>query len=490
MKAVILDLDGVVTASASVHFRAWKETFDELLQARGAAEFTEEDYRRYVDGKPRYDGVRSFLSSRGIDLPEGEPSDPPDRQTVHGVGNAKNARFRAFLEEGVTVFDDALEALHAWRDQGLGLAIVSSSKNAETILASAGLTGWFDVRIDGIVGPQLGLAGKPAPDYFLEAARRLGVAPQDAMLVEDADSGIEAGRRGGFGCVVRVNRDGRAEVDGADRAVRRLTELLDEGSRDPEVLPRLFDLDALPDALEGPVVVFLDYDGTLCPIVEDPDQALLAPEMRESIRRLAAVRPVAVVSGRDRADVKRRVGLDRLFYAGSHGFDMSGPGFEKRHPEAERAVGAIDRAEETLRGQLASYEGVGFERKRFSLAVHYRRVSSHAREEVRSRVDEYARHEPALRVVPGKMVADLQPDVPWDKGRAVQMLLEVLPGVAPDAVPLYVGDDITDEDAFRALKSHGVGVLVGTHGEPTHAQYRLRDVAEVRQLLDRLAEAG
>lgn len=239
VEAAILDLDGVLTDTASVHRRAWALTFDELLASEGQEPFTPEDYVRHVDGKPRLDGVRAFLAARGIARREGDPRDAPGHTTVWAIGTLKDARFRALLaEEGVRVFDDAVESLDRWRRAGLRTAIVTSSRNARAVLDAAGLTERFEARVDGEVGRARGLAGKPAPDYFLEAARMLGVAPARSMIVEDAISGVAAGARGAFGLVVGVAR-GDADPDalrraGADVVVRELTEI---GAR-PRAAPR------------------------------------------------------------------------------------------------------------------------------------------------------------------------------------------------------------------------------------------------------------
>jgi beta-phosphoglucomutase family hydrolase len=209
--AVILDLDGVITSTDALHFQAWKDTFDAFLARRdppGAA-FTEADYRRTVDGKPRFDGVRDFLASRGLEVPEGTPSDPPDPPTVQGLGRAKNERLQQLLREGrVEAFDDASRAIERWRASGLRLAVVSSSRNCRPVLDAVGLLGCFDAVADGVVADDLGLPGKPAPDLFLEAARRLDVDPARAVVVEDAEVGVDAGRRGGFGLVVGMDRAG------------------------------------------------------------------------------------------------------------------------------------------------------------------------------------------------------------------------------------------------------------------------------------------
>jgi alpha,alpha-trehalase len=234
--AVILDLDGVITRTAVVHARAWKSLFDDYLERRAAQSNEtfvpfdiDSDYKLYVDGKPRYDGVASFLESRDIELPRGESTDPPDAETVCGLGNRKNALFVELLERGgADPYPDAVEAVCRWREQGLRTAVVSSSRNCQQVLISADVEDLFEVRVDGLDLERDDLPGKPHPEMFLEAARRLGVAPARSVVFEDAVSGVEAGRRGGFGLVVGVARDGEDDLllrSGADVAVARLTDL-------------------------------------------------------------------------------------------------------------------------------------------------------------------------------------------------------------------------------------------------------------------------
>lgn len=228
--AVILDLDGVLTRTERLHARAWKAAFDEFLAARGAPPFDlERDYREHVDGRPRGDGVRAFLASRGIELPEGSPDDPPGTATVQGLARRKNAVFLERLaREGAEVFPSSVALVEALRAAGWRTAIVSSSRNCAAILDSVGAAGLFDVKVDGTDAAERGLAGKPAPDLFLAAARALGVAPARAVVVEDALAGVEAGRAGGFGLVIGVDRAGQAQAlraHGAHRVVSDLAEI-------------------------------------------------------------------------------------------------------------------------------------------------------------------------------------------------------------------------------------------------------------------------
>ena len=237
--AVLFDLDGVITRTASVHASAWKALFDELLRAwsteHGTA-FTPfevaTDYVRHVDGRRRLDGVRAFLASRGIDLPAGAPDDDPDAPTQAGLANRKNRSFNeALARDGVEAFDDAVALARALHARGTGVAVVSASESCVPILRAAGLLELFPVRVTGVEAAELGLAGKPAPDTFLEAARQLGVEPPWAVVVEDAMSGVEAGRAGGFGLVVGVDRTGGGTAaalaaSGADLVLADLTDLL------------------------------------------------------------------------------------------------------------------------------------------------------------------------------------------------------------------------------------------------------------------------
>ncbi len=237
--AVIFDLDGVITDTASTHSTAWKALFDEYLQARAiktGEPFVpfdgETDYRQWVDGKPRYEGVRSFLESRGITLPYGDPEDGPEMETVCGLGNKKNPMFLARLEQdGVQVYDSSVKLVRDLLANGVRAAIVSSSKNCAAILQAAGITDLFETKVDGVDAARMGLTGKPQPDTFLEAAREMGLDPARCVIVEDAISGVQAGRAGGFGCVLGIDRIGDPDAlkdNGADVVVSDLVEVVCE----------------------------------------------------------------------------------------------------------------------------------------------------------------------------------------------------------------------------------------------------------------------
>jgi beta-phosphoglucomutase family hydrolase len=234
IRACLFDMDGVLTDTASVHAEAWKRMFDEYLRERlgpDAEPFdVARDYSLYVDGKPREDGVRDFLASRDIRLPEGTPDDGPEVDTIYGVGKRKNVLVLKLIEErGVDVYDGSVKFVDAARAAGLKTAVVSSSANTKLILDSAGLSDRFEARVDGVTLATEHIKGKPAPDSFLRAAELLGVAPTAAAVFEDALAGVEAGRAGGFGVTVGVDRHGEPDAlreHGADIVVSDLAELL------------------------------------------------------------------------------------------------------------------------------------------------------------------------------------------------------------------------------------------------------------------------
>jgi beta-phosphoglucomutase family hydrolase len=239
IEACLFDLDGVLTQTAKVHAAAWKQMFDEYLKdraQRAGEDFVPfdagDDYDEYVDGKPRYDGVRSFLRSRGIELADGAPNDPPSAETVDGLGNRKNELVLALIgRDGVDAYEGSVRYVRAARDAGLRRVVVSSSTNCRDVLEAAGIIDMFEEIVDGTVAREQGLNGKPAPDTFLAGARAVGVGPERAAVFEDAVAGVEAGRAGRFGFVVGVDRVGHADAlraHGGDIVVQDLAELLDE----------------------------------------------------------------------------------------------------------------------------------------------------------------------------------------------------------------------------------------------------------------------
>ncbi|WP_206604680.1 trehalose-phosphatase [Kineobactrum sediminis] len=496
--AVIFDLDGVITQTAEVHARAWKRMFDDYLGThtdKSRPFDMDTDYRNYVDGKPRYDGVASFLASRDIELPYGDEKDSPDTETICGLGNRKNILFNETLKrDGVNVYDSSIALIKALHAADIHTAIVSSSRNCKAVLEAAGISDLFEARVDGVDLELLKLPGKPAPDMFLEAARRLASKPQRCVGIEDASSGVESLRAADFGCVIGVNRGDYEEAlfkHGADIVVSDLGELRVASPSDATAardLPSALDcMNEIDPGNDHELAIFLDYDGSLTPIVDNPDNANLSDTMRKTLEDLAEVCELSIISGRDLADVRKRVALENIWYAGSHGFDMAGPRGERtQYQEGRSYLPVLDRAEDELNNLLADVPGVRVERKHFSIATHYRQVAPDHVQGVKDTVAGVHADHPELRMTTGKKIVELQPDIDWDKGQALRWLMQALSLDSERFIPLYIGDDVTDEDAFREIETEGIGILVAEQPQPTHANYHLANPDEVEIFLKRL----
>lgn len=493
--AVIFDLDGVLTNTARVHAISWKEMFDTFLKEHEASSGTpfvpfdaKSDYLQYVDGKPRYQGIESFLASRDISLPWGDPEDSPDAPTICGLANKKNRAFQSHLEqEGVDVFSTTVNFIEQLRAHGLKTGIISSSKNCTRILDQTDLNYLFDTKIDGNDAPGLGIKGKPAPDIFLRAAANINVTPERTAVVEDAISGVQAGKSGGFALVIGLDRGGHPEDlanNGADVVVQDLKEITLVPEHAQKALPEI-----LKRIQNKTPVIFLDYDGTLTPIVKRPDLAVLSDGMRTSLNQLSETFPVAIISGRDRRDVMQLVGIDHLYYSGSHGFDTSGPNdMHVENEEGQAYLPVLDAAEKELHDRLDGIEGALIERKKFAIAVHFRLVADADLDTIETAVNEVHQLHPELRQKAGKKIFELQPNIPWDKGKAVLWLLDHLQLNRPDCVPFYIGDDTTDEDAFKVLIDKGIGIRVQEQPEETAARYILDTPDQVQEFLNGLIQ--
>ncbi len=523
-KAVIFDLDGVITKTAILHQEAWKKTFDDYLRSKAEGEgfsfkeFTQEDYLTYVDGKPRYNGVKSFLESRGITLEWGSPSDDENKETICGLGNRKNKIFCELLRiRKPEVYLSTVEFIKELKKKGIRIGVASSSKNCKYILEAADILSLFETRVDGVVSAELNLKGKPEGDIFVQAAYNLESLPKDAVVVEDAASGVEAGRNGGFGLVVGIARHNNEEElfsHYADVVVNDLSQLdikhlEDWFLRRP---PYMFNVWSDDSYLKGwfhkyqreegikvnphyvkcaeklifrkkNLVFFLDYDGTLTPIVEKPELAVLDKDMRRVLEELASAYRVSVVSGRLRNDVENLVGIKNIFYAGSHGFDIEGPSFSMIHPEAKEKIPMISHIVKVIKERLNSIEGVIIEDKKFSVAVHYRLVKS---EEdiyaIRNCVYGVLGSDTSFRIMEGKKVFEILPAIQWNKGKAVRWIMQALGISWGDATVIYIGDDTTDEDAFRTIRGRGVGILVSEKDKVSCADFRVSSPVEVKRL--------
>lgn len=504
-EAVILDMDGVITQTAKVHKAAWKKMFNHFLQEQSPdyIPMNDNDYVQYIDGKPRYDGVKSFLESRNIELPYGNPKDSSGDKTICGLGNRKNEIFVALIEEdGVEPYKNAIDKIKYWRSKGLKTAVVTSSKNCKLILDAAGITHLFDVRVDGNTAQERELNGKPNPDIFLEATKELGTSPGFCVLFEDAIVGVQSGSNGNFALVVGVNRGNNRKVlseNGADIVIDDFDELDLFGDEEVQLY---FDKPA-PLLLSGndkitsiiknrKPVLFLDYDGTLTPIVKRPEDALISKEMQEALRHCADKFTVAAVSGRDMDDLKNMIGLDNLIYAGSHGFRISGPdGLYREHEKSSEILPQLDKIEEKLQKEFSQIDkGIQIDRKRYAIGIHYRNAKEESVPEIVKKVDELIAEHPEFKKGEGKKILEIKPNIDWHKGKAVLWLLEKL-GLddKSEYVPIYIGDDITDEDAFESIHNIGIGILVGSHGHSTAAKYGLKNVYQVRLFLQKLADA-
>jgi len=507
IKGLIFDLDGVLTQTQEVHKSAWKLLFDEYLLTVDDKKFdttsmTDMDYKIYIDGKPRYEGIRSFLKSRNIELPYGDKKDPSDKLTICGLGNRKNQIFNEMIEKnGVETYRNAVKKLKQWRDLGLKTAIVSSSKNCEKIIKRVGIDKLFDVRIDGVVAEQRHLKGKPNPDIFIEAAKYLNISPENGVVFEDAISGVEAGQRGHFGLVVGVNRFNNGDAllaNGADIIINNFADL---DLFDNPMIAEYFDIpkpliftqktDIFKSISASKPVFFLDYDGTLTPIVSRPEDAKISPEMKQTLKELADNFTVAIITGRDTKDIQNLVQLDNLIYAGSHGYDIIGPdGMKKEHEKAGEIVQLLDKIEQELVDRFKDKtEGVQVERKRYAIANHYRNARESDIPYIYEVVDKIIKNNKGLKKGEGKKVVEIKPDLDWHKGKAVFWILEEL-GLDDSSkyLPIFIGDDITDEDAFKALKDKGIGIMVGSHGQETAANYSLKNVFQVKEFFEKIVE--
>lgn len=517
--AVILDLDGVITQTASIHFQAWKATFDEYLRLREKRnqeefrEFTyENDYLLYVDGKPRYEGVKSFLESRGINIAFGKPSDSPRKETICGIGNKKNLMFLDIIRtKGVEVYPSTIKFIKSLKKAGIRIGVASSSKSCKLILKAAGIEELFETRVDGIVSAQLKLKGKPEGDIFVRAARNLGARPAKSVVVEDAISGVLAGRNGGFGLVLGVARkENEAELfdHGADMVVQDLGEINIEimerwfkrkprplfkslrrkeiGKEKKIVNPCYFRSFSSILFSKKKFIFFLDYDGTLTPIVKRPELAVMNKEMRAVVRKLSRKHTVVIVSGRLRREVEKLVGIKGLLFAGSQGFDIKGPKLSMLKPEAKKMIPLISKIIKQLRLRLKNIPGVLVEEKKFSVAVHYRLVNQKHLPKIKKVVDSLVKKQDKLLLLRGKKVYEILPDIDWDKGKAIRWIMQALKISWRQVTAVYLGDDVVDEDAFRTIRTRGIGILVSQKPKESAADFQLFSTKEVKRLFEKI----
>lgn len=480
-KAIILDMDGVLTNTRELHFNSWKIVFETFLKAKGlSVPFTKEHYQGYVDGKPRSEGIKSFLEALGI---------LPSESELEVLSREKNLNYLKFLETNSPImYSDVLESLKLWKSQGIKLGVVSSSENCRIVLKKFKLEDFFTTLVDGIDGQQKHLRGKPFPDYFLEAVEQIGVQSEECALVEDSVSGVIAAKKAHFKTIYGMSREGQTPFaqlyeSGADAVI---TSLLDIGHA-PHVLTAWDDFIAHVGSRD--IALFIDYDGTLSNIVSQPSAAVISEQTKNILESLSKAFKVAIVSGRDRLDIKERIGLDNIFYSGCHGFDISGPGcFHFIQEDVQKYLPALEEASIAASNLLGGIHGLLIEKKLFATAIHYRMVEFKSRMDIKNQLKPIIEKYPQLILKEGKKVFDILPNVNWDKGKAVNKICEILSIDSTQTVPLYVGDDLTDEDAFLALHGKGISIKVDSGMSATMADYHLNNPGEVTLFLERISK--
>ena len=495
--AIIFDLDGVITQTQKTHAKAWKKAFDDFLKkrARGSNFIPfdiSKDYLLYVDGKPRDEGIKSFLASRDIELPQIRDVNTEDVDTIESLGNSKNNYYLEFLSYGIQTYKSSIELLLKLNNFGFLTAVVSSSKNCRYILQASNLNSHFNTIVDGLDLENLDLNGKPEPDLFLEALNRINVEPSRAVLIEDAIAGVKAGKKGEFGKVIGVDRSNQSKQlkkAGADIVVKDLDEI-DIEAKSTELPSALKSFKNIESQFKDKeVVIFFDYDGTVTPIVSHPKDANLSEEMKNTLIKLSNQCTMAVISGRGLNDIKSRVGIKGIYYSGSHGYEIEGPSIKMEYQPALEFMEIFDALEIELTKLLVEVEGALVERKKFSIALHYRNVSKSEVCFVEKAADEAIKKYPKLRKSYGKKVYELQPDLEWNKGKALEWLMQKLHIQKIGSKVFYIGDDITDENAFSEIKTYGIGILVGTEARNTGAQYKLRDTDQTLHFLEILSSS-
>lgn len=334
-----------------------------------------------------------------------------------------------------------------------------------------------------------------------EEIHSMNTSPDRIIAASDSTTGIRALKNVGVTMLIGIHHEGQSRKElydqGADYVLDSLSELeFVEGMQSPfsfsQALPGAFQFlnrDAMLFFQRNPVF-FFDYDGTLSPIVKDPKKAYLRPSVRKLLKQLSEYYPVAIVSGRDLRDVRDFVQLDHLIYAGSHGYRITGPGgISWTHSEAEKTIPLLDLVEKSLRKKFSEQEGIMIERKYSALAIHYRNAPKYSYKKINLAVEELIREVPDLKKGRGKKIIEIKPAFDWNKGKAVEWILRKMGYSDPEKYhPVYVGDDITDEDVFRAIADHGTSILVGDHGGISAADMQLRDSDQVEELLHVLVQ--
>lgn len=501
LQAVVVDMSEVLIRTAAINKAAWEMVFNRFFELNNLQHsFAAEDYHTWFEGSPKFDRVRDFLSSRGLTLPFGHQSDHAGYESICSLEKKRSKEFSHLLREGqLHVYEKAVESLKLWKEKGLKTALVSSDENFRKVFRSSAFTDLFDVLIDGHSTRKMGLKEKPEADLYKKAARKLDLEPESCILIDDSIPGMQAGSKANFGLVVGINRRNNRKMlseNGADLVIDHFDEL--DLFNDPQI-EAWFETPIAPFASEyvkiGKAVfdripvLFLDYDGTLTPIVQHPEDAVISEEMKEVLKECAVRLKVAAVSGRDMDDLKSRINIPDLIYAGSHGFRISGPdGLYMEHEKTREILPELDAMEDKLNRVFeGKAKGVKIERKRYAIAVHYRNAGEEEVPLIRETVYGTVEGSDTLKIGEGKKIYEIKPALDWHKGKAVLWILDKLGMTDREKyIPIYIGDDVTDEDAYKALKGWGIGIQVGPGAMPTEAEYRLKNIYQVRLFIKEL----
>jgi alpha,alpha-trehalase len=502
--AVIFNLDGVLTDAASLQRTAWASLFNDYLANRPAHEdedhspFTDEDYQQLIDGKQRPDGVADFLASRGISLPRGVPSDTSD-DTICGLASRQRQIYADLLDREAPLFGAMVTLAQKLRDiEVAATAVHALGTGSRPVPKAGGIDSLLDTYIGGTAAEALSVAERPylvidqEATHVLDAAGKLGVHPHRTVVVGDTEAGLSAGRDAGFALVIGVDRTGRVDelfqrsadivvADLADIPVRtgdkRISEI-------PNVLESYGQLASIAIARES--TLFLNCETALSQIVSDPGAVVLDDGMAEALARLADSSPVVIISCYDLADIRDKVGLPGIWYAGCHGFELVGPdGSHHEHEAGAAAVPVLADAAAELRATLEQIPGLRVVRTRFTVAVHYRGVASERIDEIVATTHRLGRRN-NLRVTSGRMLVELRPDIDWDKGTRLSWIRSHI-DESKSLIPIYIGGDLTDEDAFEELQLGGIGIAVRQAEDDnrrTAARFVLDSPDQVREVLD------
>ena len=492
IKGIIFDMDGVVTQTATLHFEAWKTTLDEFLLELNPTEnklFTEEDYFYYLDGMPRNEGLSNFLTSRKI------TSYNHQAKWIRQLSDKKNKYFQKLLKkQPVDYFSDTLQFIEFLLLHKYQIALISSSKNCVPILQSANIEHLFPVYVDGIISEQLNIAGKPEPDIFLEAAKRLKLPPQECLVIEDALSGVKAAKNGQFGKVIALDRNKKLYPQFLELKPDYILPDLSKAQQLFNIEIRhkqpMYGLTALPSIHRlmkhcYQFIIFLDYDGTLTPIVERPEQAILSPSMHDCLNSLSQEYLTVIISGRELNDLKGHIKISTLFYSGNHGLEFIGPqSYYQMGAEFKEEIGELY---DCLSQKLKQISGCLIENKTFSLSVHYRLVDNENVKLIEKQIDAALANYPRLKKHYGKKVYEIRPNILWNKGIASNAILEKFKLNNPHLIPIYIGDDVSDEDAFEVFQTKGITIKVEQNPSDTKANYFLNSPLEVQRFLTQLS---